>query len=131
MPPQAPQTPDAYQELADVPAKNKPKGLFEELLLGNHLVLYYDMLERPELYDDAAKQLIDTLTAGKVEHAALTPQERASLDTATLEYAMRPATKATEKAKIEILKKAEARLDPMPKEPGTPEADMPEFWWLT
>ena len=118
-------------ELADSPPQSK-RGLFEELLERNHLVLHYDMQERPDLYDDQMKQLVDELSGGSRQYDQLNDVEKQALDHATLEYATQPPVKSHERARRQMVKRANEKMKrPSPRiDPTMPEQLMPAFWWL-
>jgi len=130
-PTQPPALPPTEQfQLVDRPAP-KPTGLFAELLDRNHLVLHYDMQDRPDLYDERAKQLVEDLSAGRTGWDRLTPEERNALDLATLEYATQPPLPSHQRRRASVVKQVTRKIDPMP-EPGAgaPEEALPAFWWL-
>ncbi len=130
-PPPAPPSPPSLFELTKEPRPIKPTGLFHELLDGNHLVLHYDMLERPDLYDDQARELVDQLTDCRRRFDELGTVERQLLDTATLEYATKPPVPSHERDRRQMVKRATQQLEPLPDDaPGGPEESLPAFWWL-
>ena len=114
------------------PPPRKQKGLFEELLDKNHLVLHYDMQERPDTYEEHARDLVEQLAGGALKYDELPEQERHVLDVATLEFATRPANNSHATTRAAIVKRVENKLAPVPEPTGTlgPEEAMPAFWWL-
>ena len=127
-PPQPPAVPSPW-ELAETP-KPQPKGLFEELLGRDHLVLYQDVGERPDLYDAATVRLIEELSGGTRKYDQLDARERQLLDGATLEFVTKgPA--AVQQKRDKIVKQVAKKMRPPVDNPTTaPESSMPPFWWL-
>lgn len=115
-------------ELAEAQSP-KDRGLFHELLERNHLVLHYDMQDRPELYSDAARQLILELADGQRRYDDLSAKEKQELDAATLEYATQPPVRSHEKKRTAMLKRIKRILEP-PTDHSTPEEQLAPFWWL-
>lgn len=119
----------SWQEPMQAQSPPLPKTLFEDLLCGNHLVLWHDMEERPELYEDETAQVVRALTAGETSYDQLGPRERRLLDEATLEYATRPPLRSHERARREIVRAVRQQLTREPQGP-LPESELPDFWWL-
>lgn len=129
-PPQPPAPPSPF-ELTEEPRPIKPTGLFHELLDGNHLVLHYDMLDRPDLYDDQSRDLVAQLADSRRRLEDLTLQERQLLDVAALEYATKPPVPSHERDRRQLTKRVVQKIEPLPDDaPGGPEESLPAFWWL-
>jgi len=104
--------------------------LFRDLLDSNHLILHYDMQDRPDLYGEVAKQLVSALTAGQRQYGDLTDSERNELDVAALEYAARPPVRSHEKKRTAMLERVASIMTEPARDPSAPEGQLASFWWL-
>lgn len=124
--------PPIQQELATPNKHNrKQQGLFWELLYDDYAVLYYDMLDRPELYDEKTRDLLEQLVDQRRKIDDLSDKERKMLDVATLEYATRPPLPSHERERKKLLERTFAKMTvgaaPIS---GVPEESLPTFWWV-
>lgn len=128
--PTFPTVAELLETQAPASSSGKPTGLFEELLQSRPEVLYVDMTEHPEKYEDGVTDLVRELVSSRRE---LQPEERALLDRAVLDFMASPRPKA------ERPKKPEPRLTLPRADEAAPVVDAPDdlpdgearaFWWL-
>jgi hypothetical protein len=106
--------------------------LFEELLGRDHLVLYQDLDERPDLYDEPTRLLIEQLAGGNRRYDQLDDRARQLLDVAATEFATNGTAKQQQTGTA-IRRTVSRKLKPLPEPNPTasPESAMPPFWWLS
>lgn len=146
-PPQPPQPPrlKTLEELASTvqlvdEQPPKPRGLFWDLLGGDHHALGEDILEHPDRYDDRLVTLMRELAEGRRKLEELTSDEQNLLNRGTLDFAqLRPDKSQTPKAPpppkrtkpsdetrvVEPPPMAEPGVD-VPETPG----GMRPYWWV-
>lgn len=130
-PPRPPAVPSPYS-LVDQQKPRAKRGLFEELLGRDHLVLYQDLDERPDLYDEPTRLLIEQLAGGNRRYDQLDDRARQLLDVAATEFATNGTAKQQQTGTA-IRRTVSRKLKPLPEPNPTasPESAMPPFWWLS
>jgi len=106
-------------------SSDRPRGLFEELLLSRPEELYLDALEHPEKYDPQVLPLTRELISLRRKP---TEAERRVLDRAVLDLTEAPRQKAApvpRRAPPPPAERPREAADPFPELEG-----MKPFWWL-
>jgi len=139
-----------------VPRPERQSGLFTALL-GDPKVLYYEILEDPERFEDGVSDLVQQLVAGARTLESLTRDEHNLLDRATLDWSTprhrtpgsaepRPISRDSVPPAVEHLTYEDALADPaveleysedgrhVPILEGSAAPDIPgeapeTFWW--
>ena len=116
-------------------------GLFEGLLGSDPRHLLYDIVDDAQKYNsiedhDRLVDVLRELTSGAVAPNDLTPEDRALLEEATLEFATAPASKQLEEGRKQLEMAVQKAVDqvlaprPVPAKEDIPDTEMPPFWWL-
>ena len=133
------------QTKKETPATTERRGLFKQLL-GEPSILYNDLLDDPDKYEDGVAQLLLLLIGGKTSLDQLTMKEHHLLDRATLDFNRAtdkkprsltsqlpkplPTTDSGEEPDIEYHEHMKACQPPMPAhEPDQPLSGNSSFWW--
>lgn len=146
-PPSAPHFPN-FKELVDhrtfelsaaeemAPSSSHPVGLFEGLLQGHAELLAADVDEHPERYTPEVPALVRDIMERRKDAKALTGQERAVMDRATLDFATyippksKPPSPPRRSAPRAAAKEEDEGGTPIPGLDTPPEATAPAYWWL-
>jgi len=121
-------------ESAHASAPDRPRGLYQELLLSRPEPLYADVLDHPEKYPETVMPILRSLLETRREP---TEEERKVLDAAVIDF----ATKTREQkvptprpAKRQKKKELEHRMPELSSDatspPALPDGEMKPFWWL-
>lgn len=117
--------------IESAPPETKRSGLFLDLV-GDPQVLYQDLLEDPNRYEEGVSNLLQDLTSGQRSIDELSKTEMHLLDRAVLDFNQpkrpRPEPKL---APVPKTKKSRVKLpdEKPPKVIGAPR-DMEPYWWL-
>ena len=110
--------------------REKPRGLFQEMLGGNPHELQH-LLTPLKSGVESARDLLEELQAGTRSYANLSPDERTLLDEATaLALSEPPVRRKIERPFQHVQEKEEEQE--WQEKVGAPsdEAGLPAFWWL-
>lgn len=133
-----------HQTETETPASRR-RGLFEQLL-GEPSILYNDLLDDPEKYEEGVAQLLLLLIGGKKSLDQLTVEESHLLDRATLDFNIPtshkpesltvpiptrpPEDDSGDERDIEYHEPMRSSQPPMPvHELDSPLEGSPSFWW--
>lgn len=126
-------------QLTETAPPSKPASLFEGLLGGNLTALTQDLAVSPERYDAPTTAFLEELSSGAKKLEALTPRERALLDSAVMDFAaFRPPRTATlapkklpapKEKKPALLREESELLDERAAQVDMPDG-MPAYWWV-
>lgn len=113
----------------DTVERPEPKTDLFGTLIGDPRVLFQDVLDRPEDYEEGLAELLIELLDGKTKPEELDPVKRDMLNRSVLDFAQppRPKQPAVRQQVPEVLQGAE---DEEYYEPDLPSEPQP-FWWVS
>jgi hypothetical protein len=125
-------------QTAEIRPPSEPASLFKGMLGGNLPLLVQDSVDHPERYDPETQLFLGELGAGTRKLEALTPEEKAQLDSAVLDYAS-PRPRRPPPALPKPLSRARPQSPSNPYEPGLQDDRAPQVetagqtmsshWW--
>lgn len=128
-------------QLSESAPPRQPASLFQGMLGGNLPVLVQDSVDHPERYDEETRLFLSELGAGTRGLEGMTPEDKAHLDSAVLDFAsFKPPHRPPPAPPPQPFARARGTVHESPYEPAfddgrapqveAPGQTMSSYWWV-